>query len=111
MVFEAENIEKQQVRIINRFVFSNLNQYEIRWQLSENGKTLQSGSLSPQNIEAGASAAVTIPFKGVKFNENAEYWLTLSLNENADRLWCSKGFEVAHEQLLVKSRNNPEAYA
>ncbi|BAX80559.1 glycoside hydrolase family 2 TIM barrel-domain containing protein [Labilibaculum antarcticum] len=104
VVFEAANLENTQVRIINRFAFTNLNKYEVRWILSENGKQLQAGILLNQDIAAGNSAMVTVPFKKVAFTKDSDYWLRLSLHEKTDRLWCEKGFEVAKGQMLLKKR-------
>ena len=104
VVFEAANVELGQVRIINRFSFSNLNQYDIRWTVSENGKQLQSGTLPKQDIAAGNSKLVVIPFKNIKFKDNSEYWIRVSLHEKKSRLWCAKGFEVAKEQISLRSK-------
>ncbi len=110
VVFEAANVKSGKIRIINRFAFTNLNKYEIRWSLSENGNEIQNGQLSDQDIAAGASSIVEVPFKKVNFNDQAEYWLHLSLNEKTDRLWCKKGFEVAKDQILLKARKELSAY-
>lgn len=98
------NFEKGQVRISNRFDFNNLNEYEIRWTVSKNGKDIQSGILPTQNIKAGSNSIVNIPFKNIKFNANSDYWINISLHEKTDRLWCKKGFEIAKEQLLIKGK-------
>ncbi|MGQ1910869.1 glycoside hydrolase family 2 TIM barrel-domain containing protein [Marinifilum sp. RC60d5] len=110
VVFEDAAIKNGQVRIINRFNFTNLNQYEIRWTLSENGKNLQSGTLPDQDIDAYASSVVKVPFKAVKFKSDSEYWLRLSLHEKNDRLWCKKGYEIASNQIALKAREDLPAY-
>lgn len=102
--FEAVDTKNGLVRIINRFNFSNLTDYEIRWTLSENGKNLQSGTLNDQLIAAGNAKTVKIPFKSVKFKNENDYWLRLSLHEKKDRLWCEKGYEVGYHQLAVQKR-------
>ncbi|MDW7692172.1 glycoside hydrolase family 2 TIM barrel-domain containing protein [Flammeovirgaceae bacterium SG7u.111] len=106
--FETVNIEKGQVRVLNRLAFSNLSAYELRWSVSENGKVLQEGALSSIDVAAGASALLTIPFKSIKFNEENDYWLRISLHEKQDQLWCKKGYEVAKEQLLIKEKKAVE---
>ncbi|VGO21736.1 glycoside hydrolase family 2 TIM barrel-domain containing protein [Pontiella sulfatireligans] len=108
--FEAVDVEAGKVKITNRFSFTNLDQYEIRWTLSKDGQELQAGKLAAQDIPALDSAVVKVPFEKVKFDAGSEYWLRLSLNEKADRLWCKKGYEVAKGQLALKSRKGPAAY-
>ncbi|MFC2113368.1 glycoside hydrolase family 2 TIM barrel-domain containing protein [Bacteroidota bacterium] len=102
VVFEGVEVEKGLIRVINRFSFSNLSEYEIRWTLSENGKRLQSGILPEQIINPGSAAVVQVPYKAIEFNADSEYWLRLSLHEKSDRLWCEKGYEVAKDQILLK---------
>ncbi|MCG8578936.1 MAG: DUF4981 domain-containing protein [Bacteroidales bacterium] len=101
-VFEWANKVRNEVRIINRFSFTNLNQYDIRWELAEDGKTIQDGVLASQDIAAGTSAVVNVPLKPYKYKTTADYWLRLSLLEKTDRLWCKKGYEVATNQLSLQ---------
>lgn len=100
--FELVNAKEGSIRIFNRFAFSNINQYDIKWTLSENGKALQSGMLNTQDVAAGSSKVVKVPFKSVNFKADCDYWLRISLHEKTDRLWCSKGYEVAKDQLSLK---------
>lgn len=104
VVFEAADLANGQVRIINRFAFSSLDQYEIRWSVSENGKMLQFGVLTTQSIAQESAVVVPLPLKKINFKDDAEYWVRLSLHEKADRPWCAKGYEVAKEQLLLKGK-------
>lgn len=108
--FEVSDIANGLVKINNRFSFTNLNQYEIRWTFSEDGDELQSGVLADQNIPAATSAIVAVPFLPISFNDQSEYWLRLSLHEKSDRLWCAKGYEVAKNQLAVRSRKDKATY-
>ncbi len=96
------------VRVLNRLSHTSLNQYDCRWELFEDGKSIQSGSLSPLDIFASESALVTIPLKKVKFNDDKEYWVRMSLHESKDRLWCEKGFEVAKERMLLRAKVTEE---
>ncbi|GJM64256.1 glycoside hydrolase family 2 TIM barrel-domain containing protein [Persicobacter diffluens] len=97
--FEWANKEDFKVRIINRFDFTNLNQYELQWSLSENGKVIQTGKLAPQDIAAHNSQVVQLPVKAFKKKSSADYHLRMSLHEAQAREWCAKGTEIAKEQL------------
>jgi beta-galactosidase len=108
--FEGADLEKGRVRIINRFSFTNLNEYEIRWTLSEDGKQLQSGVLLEQSVNPGSAAILKVPFKPVQFRKDADYWLRLSLHEKTDRPWCEKGYEIAKDQILLKAATQPGPY-
>ena len=110
VAFESVDVKNGKVRIINRFVFSSLNKYEIRWELAENSTTIQSGILPDQDIAAGESSVIEIPYKAVQFKAENEYWLRLSLHEKSDRLWCKKSFELAKDQLLMKKCESLKPY-
>ncbi len=92
------------VRVLNRLSHTSLSQYDCKWELFEDGKSIQSGALSPLEIFAGESSLVTIPLKSVKYNDEKEYWIRVSLHESEDKLWCEKGFEVAKERMLLRGR-------
>lgn len=104
VAFQANDLSNGLVKITNRFDFTNLDQYEIRWALSRDGDQLQSGVLQSQDIAAASAALVRIPFDEVKFDEDAECWLRLSVHETTDRKWCKKGYEIAKDQLLIHGR-------
>lgn len=108
IAFEAVDIENGKILITNRYSFTNLNKYDIKWTVSEDGKELQAGILNDINILPISSSVVTIPFKKLKFNNQNEYWVTLSLHEKTNRLWAKKGFEIAKEQLVLKAKTGLE---
>ena len=107
VVFEGTTPESTEVRIVNRYVTTNLSDYEVRWEIAENGKVIQKGVLQNLNLEAGASTVVKLPSKEIKFNTNAEYFIRMSLHEKSDKLWCNKGYEIANEQITLKARQTP----
>jgi len=110
VVIEPVDIENGKVRIINRFSFTNLNRYELRWELAENGKQLQTGVFPAIDLAAGEFAEIEVPFKQPVYKEQSEYWIKLSLHEKQDRLWCKKGFEIAHGQMSLRAAKVPDSY-
>ena len=106
-VFESAGKENS-VRVINRFSFTNLNQYQLQWILKEDGKELQKGTIQNVNVSAGSSAIIDLPLKPDQKEKNKEYWLDISMHESIDRLWCKKGFEVAKSQILLQEATPTE---
>ncbi len=103
--------EPCKVSILNRLSHTSLAQYDVKWEIFENGKVIQSGSIADINTPAGDSQIVEIAHKSIKYKANADYWLRLRLEESTDRLWCEKGFEVAYEKMLLKAKEaKNEAY-
>ncbi|MCW2119009.1 glycoside hydrolase family 2 TIM barrel-domain containing protein [Flavobacterium sp. 7A] len=110
VVFEAVDAKNSEMRITNRFSFSNLDQYEIRWEVSEDGKVLQSGVLPTLELEAGASTTVKLPVKSIRFDEHSEYWIRMSLHEKTKRLWADKGFELAKNQIELQAKKSSSTF-
>ncbi|MBB6461952.1 glycoside hydrolase family 2 TIM barrel-domain containing protein [Flammeovirga kamogawensis] len=100
VAFEAVNTKE--VIVINRFDFTNLKNYELRWEVQEEGIAIQKGSITNLDIPANQSTKITLPYKQIKFKENVEYWVRLSLHETNDRKWCKKGYEIGYEHLQLK---------
>ena len=108
-VFQPVEFEKvinrsNVVRVVNRFSFTNVDQYEIRWTLSENGKEIKKGSLTNVDIPAADFKEIEIPYGNVTFKDGNEYWLRLSLHEKTDRMWCKAGYEIGSNQLLIHEK-------
>ncbi|MBB3207545.1 beta-galactosidase [Rhodopirellula rubra] len=110
VAFESSDRGLTEVEVSNRFAFSDLNDYQIRWAIYQNGTELKSGNLPPQQIPAGATGVITIPDAEMDFSDEAEYWLRLSVHETSDRPWCEEGFEVAADQILLKPVAEPGEY-
>jgi len=89
------------VLVVNKFFFTNLNEFEARWMVKEDGELLQAGELPRLSIEAGASKTVVIPFKKPTPEPGAEYWLEVEFRLPADTEWAGKGHIVAAEQLKL----------
>ncbi|MGD9420124.1 MAG: glycoside hydrolase family 2 TIM barrel-domain containing protein [Verrucomicrobiota bacterium JB025] len=102
VVFAAADLEAGKVKVTNRFHFSNLKDYTVRWSLAEEGVVVQEGTLDPIDLPAGQSAVISVPFQVVENASGKEQWLRLSVHETKDRRWCAAGFEIAKEQILIK---------
>lgn len=88
------------VEIGNQFDFTSLSDYEVRWRLSADGETLQSGELA-LNLPPGEWTEATIPFERPDLKAGTEYWLTVSLHEGSETPYSDAGYPVATERLKV----------
>ncbi|WP_298488201.1 glycoside hydrolase family 2 TIM barrel-domain containing protein [uncultured Maribacter sp.] len=109
--FKDADIKNGNITAINHLNFTNLNAYEVKWTLSENGKQLQSGILKDIDVSSNTSSIINIPFKKFRYKENAEYWIKVSVYEKEDRLWAKKGYEVAKDQILLNGRKKAIEFA
>ena len=86
--------------ITNRNNFINLNEYEICWELSEEGKIVEKGILPDCDILAGETKNVTV-YPQTEIGD-AEYFLNINFHLKEKTLWAEKDFEVAFEQIKLK---------
>lgn len=101
IIFEGVDLEKGRVSILSRFNFTNLNEYELRWSVSENGAVVEGGVLPTIDLAAGASTQIEVPFSKIDAKAGAEYFLRLSVHLKKAALWAEAEFEVAKEQFVL----------
>ena len=98
----AKDINNNLFSIKNRYQFINLNGFNGKWTLSENGTNIDSGNFNSGLINPGEEKDVKIPYS-VKRKPGAEYFLRVSFDLAADENWAPKGFEVAEQQFELPS--------
>ncbi len=92
---------KGAIEIENRMNYSSSDRYEIRWALSVNGKQIKQGILANQDVKAGTSKTIPLPFKTPKYKEGKDYWLVFTVHEKQDRFWAKRGYEVGKNQISL----------
>jgi beta-galactosidase len=95
------------VRVNNKFVFTNLRQFDIEWTVKEDGEFLETGKLPPIDVPPGAFRILTVPFKQLKPSPGARYWLTISFYQREQTVWANPGLKVAWEQLEIPVVGQP----
>jgi beta-galactosidase len=99
--FSAANLEKYQVRLLSRFNFSNVNEFDLYWTLNEDGTEIQSGKVDGFSLNPADAKVLSIPVKAFSAKANAEYWLRLSLRLKSDKSWAKAGHELAKQQFKL----------
>lgn len=109
VAFEAVDLAKGVIKVINRNWFTNVNDKEFRWSLWEEGKEIQKGTLVRLDINPGANKEVEIPFVKPILKEGCEYWLRVSMHSTVDEFWDAAGYEIAKEQYKLPFFKEKEA--
>lgn len=89
------------VRFRNKHFFANLNRYDIRWSVREDGCIVEEGVLPPLDLPAGEETELTIPFTPPVPKPGAEYVLRVSFHLRENALWAEQGHESAWEQMRL----------
>ena len=108
--FKNVDLKNRTLTAVNHFNETNLNKYEVKWTLSENGKEIQSETLQNIDVKPSSSSTINIPFKKIKIKDEKEYWLQISVHEKENTLWATKGFQIAKEQLLIKEKIDAKSF-
>ncbi|PAU94920.1 hypothetical protein CK503_05475 [Aliifodinibius salipaludis] len=98
---ESEDLKEGNIRVTNNFSHSSLEDYQLRWSMTEDGKSIQSGSVDALNIKAGDSQEINLPTDTPKLQAGREYWLNISFHLKEDTRWANKGFKVAWQQMKI----------
>lgn len=98
------NLLQGTVNIKNKYAFLNLNNFVLDWVLTEDGTTIQQGSLPTLDLPAGDSTLVNIPLKQPMLQAGATYYLQLNVRSTKNELWAPKGLTVATEQFKIPYR-------
>jgi beta-galactosidase len=97
----ADDLAAGSVTIHNKYAFINLDQFNGRWTLSEDGTVIDKGRLEKLNLAPGAEKTVTIGYKKFTPKPGAEYDLRVSFTLAHDQLWAKAGYEMAAEQFKL----------
>lgn len=96
--FYDEDLSSAQIKVKNYFDFTNLNQFDINWTLSGNGKHLARGKLEKLDVNPHESKILTVDLPAYAKEPGVEYFLDFSVNLKKDLPFRARGFEIAHEQ-------------
>jgi len=90
--------DKGEVEIINRYLFTNLNELQAEWVLQADGDIIEKGII-PVDLEPQKNKVVSIPYKKPEIKEGVEYRLLVSFLQKGTTLWAKPGFEIAWDQM------------
>lgn len=105
--YDDGNAKNGEVRVVNEFLATNLQKYNISWRYLVDNGVLAEGSLTEEqkDIEPGAEAVITLDgFPEVEnVAEGSDYLLEFSVTLKEDQNWAGEysghaGDEIAYEQ-------------
>lgn len=97
------------ISISNAYFFRNLSNYQLSWNLMEDGKVAEKGSVAVLDIAPRESKEYAIPYK-TKIRSDREYFLNICYTLKDAEPMLSAGYEQACEQLPIQLyKANPAA--
>lgn len=107
--FEEEDLSKGQIKIKNRFYFSDLSGYIVKYRILENGVSIKEATL-PLNIAPQDSAIVTIPVSQLKAKPGTEYFVNFEVITKAQEPLVPIGHIIAYDQFELPVKGVKQAY-
>ena len=108
--FKAIDLARGLIELSNRFDFSNLKHYAIRYHLHADGDTIQTGTLEPLDLAPHQTCTVKLPLELPQSCASACY-LDLSVMTREDTSWEKAGFEIAASQFEIDLPRKKSGYA
>ncbi|MES2778040.1 MAG: glycoside hydrolase family 2 TIM barrel-domain containing protein [Bacteroidota bacterium] len=97
------------VEVNNSYFFRDLSNMELGWELLENGKPVEKGTINTITAAARQTATVSLPIKS-KAKEGNEYLLNVHFTLKQAEPFLEKGYEIAYEQFSWKGAPTPFQY-
>ncbi len=97
----ADSISKGLFKVENRHFRTNLNAYDVIWEIAEDGQVIKNGIVDSPDIEACQKGALQLDLPIFEAKEGLRYHLTISFILKEDQPWAKKGYALASEQFLL----------
>jgi beta-galactosidase len=98
---ELKNLTKGEFELTNKYDFTNLDEFDLGWEVKANGRQVYKGEINDLDLEPHQSAMIYIPFDLMEFEEGKEYLLNFSLKFKEEQPLFPAGVEVAKEQFII----------
>ena len=109
VAFKAVDAAAGKYRVLNRFYFTNLKKYTVRYELRANGIVVKKGKLT-LDVAPQAEKEFSIPVKNVKGKAGTEYFVHFSVITNLAEPLLPAGHEIAYEQFKLPAEADKVAY-
>jgi len=104
VAFASANPLDGQISLLNRFYFTDLDEFTLRWELSEDGKVISTGAADEFSAAPGATAQVNLgQVRPRRMQAGAEYFLNVYLLGKDttglladDHVYASEQFALGH---------------
>jgi beta-galactosidase len=103
ILFTGFDVNSKKLQIKNLHDFTDLNNYNIKWELTENGTVIKSGVLSV-NLAARKETDIVLDINN-SFDSNNEYYLKVSALSKNEKPLVPAGHEVASHQFKLNENN------
>jgi beta-galactosidase len=102
IIFKLLNDKDITIGVTNHFDFLSLRNFDFEYEYTSNGKSIQKGKFSCDNILPGTTSGIMLPSPQVADATSSEICLNIYAKLKTATLWAEEGFCIAHEQFVIK---------
>ncbi len=101
--FRAIALVSGKIELANRYNFTNLNQFYLKWEIIKDGEVVETGNVVLPDVSPDNNVNITIPFNR-NLERGKEYFLNVYCVLNDSISWGEKDYVVASEQFALTDR-------
>ena len=105
--FKPVSLSLGRVEIKNKYIFTNLSEFIIEWNITADGEIMKKGSLGNLDVKPGESTIVKID-DTINPKPGTEYFLNFSAKTKYERGLVPVGYELAAEQMKLPFFTNAQ---
>lgn len=114
--FEPVDLGKGQIKITNKYDFTNLSEFNLEWEVVSDGNVIQSGKLPKSDLKPKTSYIVQIPFNAITPAAGTEYFLNIRASRSEewnlvpeDHIYASMQFKLPLEAKPVIAKEDNQS--
>lgn len=104
--FEALDAKNGKFKLTNNYDFTNLNEFDINWELINKGEVIQTASLQFADVVPGKSRSFGLTLKSKELTGPVS--IVFSVRKKSDGRILKSGHEVAYEQFILTDSFNED---
>ncbi len=102
---EALPFNPDRIKITNNYDFTNLNRFNLVWNLTANGETVKKETVNCPDLEPGKSVIISMDLPDVEYEGASAYFLNLEVVTHKSDGMVPEGHTVASEQFNLTPEN------
>lgn len=95
-------------KLKNKFLFTNLSDFNCKWVIKAEGEEVLSGELGKIDCAPLEECNIKIDFDSSKLPKDKEVILTVSFETTKESLGIEKDYEIAFEQFIINAMPQPK---
>lgn len=104
----AVDASNGEFKLKNKFLFTNLSDFNCKWVIKAEGEEVLSGELGKIECAPLEECNIKIDFDSSKLPKDKEVILTVSFETTKESLGIKKDYEIAFEQFIINAMPQPK---